>query len=728
MATGMLSDKRIGAIIAIERQIGLRNYIEGGIPLDAVMTYDLLLSIFQPTSPLHDGAVIVQGDRVAAAACFLPLTVNPRLSKELGSRHRAAIGLTEENDSVAIVVSEETGNISLVADGQIERALDADTLRARLRSLIMQRPREDAARRAWSTREGDLAVQTPRAEGAVARHCRAPLDGHCRRSDRRARAARAARVAAVSGRPRAAGRAAGARRRPRARVVRYPEPPRSRRHRRRPRLQGRDGRAGACFSSPPNRCGRRSASRWCRSRRRPSSFVFEPTAVKRLPIAPAVEGDPGAGVRRRHDDRPIRRQWRSRDRRAPCSRRTEAVTEPVSIAGAATDVTETVTVGLLDPALRVKGVADRDGQGPGSSRAARADGEEQARAAPRSSRRISRRRRLLADVDVVVRGSREGLARLDADEVVPFVDLKGLGAGEYALTVHVDPVADANVARVAPETVHVRLTACQGIDAALRHRRRSRHGRPVSAGSRNGAAARRGAGARPARTARNRRVCSSAATRASRAAGSRRAGARRGRRRRVGDERRRRADAGRRLPHADRSSYDAGVVISASHNPFEDNGIKVFSGRGEKFTERVEREVEAIVADPSWQARSGAAVPLPTAVARRAVSRSPARRAGRSRGAARASRLAIDCANGATTTGRAAICFARLGFDTRRHRRSARRPQHQPASAARRIRSGWPQVVVETELRAGRRLRRRRRPRDFRRPRPATSSTATRCC
>src|SRR5262249_32863418 len=109
VASSMLSKNRIGAIVALERQIGLRNYIEGGIPLDAVLTYDLLLSIFQRTSPLHDGAVIVQDDRVAAAACFLPLTVNPKLSKELGSRHRAAIGLTEENDSVAIVGSEEPG-------------------------------------------------------------------------------------------------------------------------------------------------------------------------------------------------------------------------------------------------------------------------------------------------------------------------------------------------------------------------------------------------------------------------------------------------------------------------------------------------------------------------------------------------------------------------------------------------------------------------------------------
>src|SRR5712691_7298569 len=146
VASGLLSTKRIGAIVALERQIGLRTYIEGGIRLDAVLTYDLLVSIFQLTSPLHDGAVIVQDDRVAAAACFLPLTVNPKLSKELGSRHRAAIGLTEENDSVAIVVSEETGIVSIVVDGQIERGLDSDQLRAQLRALVLQR-REKPAKR-----------------------------------------------------------------------------------------------------------------------------------------------------------------------------------------------------------------------------------------------------------------------------------------------------------------------------------------------------------------------------------------------------------------------------------------------------------------------------------------------------------------------------------------------------------------------------------------------------
>src|SRR5689334_6545736 len=125
VADTQLSSLRVGAIIVIERQIGMRNYIEAGLPLDALLTYDLLVSIFQTKSPLHDGAVIVQRDRVAAAACFLPLTVNPLLARHLGTRHRAAIGLTEENDAVAIIVSEETGNISIALDGKLEGPFDA---------------------------------------------------------------------------------------------------------------------------------------------------------------------------------------------------------------------------------------------------------------------------------------------------------------------------------------------------------------------------------------------------------------------------------------------------------------------------------------------------------------------------------------------------------------------------------------------------------------------------
>jgi diadenylate cyclase len=136
VAVSNLSSHKIGALIVIERQIGLRNYIEGGIPLDATITYDLLASIFQTTSPLHDGAVIVQGNRIAAAACFLPLSVNPKVSRALGTRHRAALGLTEENDAVAVVVSEETGVISLAINGRLERDFTPDMLRLRLGALL----------------------------------------------------------------------------------------------------------------------------------------------------------------------------------------------------------------------------------------------------------------------------------------------------------------------------------------------------------------------------------------------------------------------------------------------------------------------------------------------------------------------------------------------------------------------------------------------------------------
>jgi uncharacterized protein (TIGR00159 family) len=132
LAGTTLAAQRTGAIVVIERDMGLRSYIETGIALDAYVTYDLLISIFNPGTPLHDGAVIVQGNRVAAAACFLPLTVNPQLSRELGSRHRAAIGVTEDTDALAVVVSEETGVISLVVGGRIRRELDGASLKSAL--------------------------------------------------------------------------------------------------------------------------------------------------------------------------------------------------------------------------------------------------------------------------------------------------------------------------------------------------------------------------------------------------------------------------------------------------------------------------------------------------------------------------------------------------------------------------------------------------------------------
>ena len=136
LAAGYFAQNRIGALIAFEREVGLRTYIESGIPLDANLSYDLLLSIFRPGSPLHDGAVIVQGTRISAAACFLPLTLNPSTSNQLGTRHRAAIGVTEESDAVAVVVSEQTGAISLAVGGMIELGLSVEQLTDRLTNLF----------------------------------------------------------------------------------------------------------------------------------------------------------------------------------------------------------------------------------------------------------------------------------------------------------------------------------------------------------------------------------------------------------------------------------------------------------------------------------------------------------------------------------------------------------------------------------------------------------------
>jgi len=129
LAATTLASRKIGALIVVERDIGLRNYAESGIVLDAVLTFDLLVTIFSPHTPLHDGAVIVQRNRVIAAGCFLPLTLDPYLSKELGTRHRAAIGITEATDAIAVIVSEETGIISASYGGEILRNLDGAMLR-----------------------------------------------------------------------------------------------------------------------------------------------------------------------------------------------------------------------------------------------------------------------------------------------------------------------------------------------------------------------------------------------------------------------------------------------------------------------------------------------------------------------------------------------------------------------------------------------------------------------
>jgi diadenylate cyclase len=144
LAATSLASTKTGALIVVERGVNLRNVIEGGVKMDAELSYDLLVTIFNPATPLHDGAVVIRGHRAAAAACFLPLTLNPLLSKDLGTRHRAAIGITEDTDAVAVVVSEETGLVSFVQGGQIRRGLDGTRLRAAILDAL--EPRGHAAR------------------------------------------------------------------------------------------------------------------------------------------------------------------------------------------------------------------------------------------------------------------------------------------------------------------------------------------------------------------------------------------------------------------------------------------------------------------------------------------------------------------------------------------------------------------------------------------------------
>ena len=129
LAVTTLASEKTGALIVIERNVGLRNFIDAGVQLDATISYDLLVTIFNPSTPLHDGAVVIQNERIAAASVFLPLTKNPEISREMGTRHRAAIGITEGSDAISIVVSEETGLITYVEAGSLKRNVDTTQLR-----------------------------------------------------------------------------------------------------------------------------------------------------------------------------------------------------------------------------------------------------------------------------------------------------------------------------------------------------------------------------------------------------------------------------------------------------------------------------------------------------------------------------------------------------------------------------------------------------------------------
>jgi diadenylate cyclase len=163
LALEQLSQQKTGALVVLERDIGLRTFVESGVLLDAFLSRDLLLTIFRTGSALHDGAVIVQGQRVSAAACFLPLTLRPGVARSLGTRHRAAIGVTEETDCLALVVSEENGWISVVAFGEIERDVSPARLEERITDHIVHRRTPPAAKQDLGAREDDLSLERERA-------------------------------------------------------------------------------------------------------------------------------------------------------------------------------------------------------------------------------------------------------------------------------------------------------------------------------------------------------------------------------------------------------------------------------------------------------------------------------------------------------------------------------------------------------------------------------------
>ena len=153
----LLAERKIGALIAVEREIGTRLTRETGTKIDSLVTPELLASIFFPHTPLHDGGVIIQDDRLVAAGCLFPLSMREELSKSLGTRHRAAIGLTEETDAIAVVVSEETGTISVAYKGRLSRGMDEERLRRLLSAVLLKVPR---SRNRW-TRARDQLDLTP---------------------------------------------------------------------------------------------------------------------------------------------------------------------------------------------------------------------------------------------------------------------------------------------------------------------------------------------------------------------------------------------------------------------------------------------------------------------------------------------------------------------------------------------------------------------------------------
>lgn len=151
-ASGYMAKRRIGALISIERETGMNDYVETGVPLNAKVTSELLINIFIPNTPLHDGAVIIQKNRIAAAACYLPLSESPFISKELGTRHRAALGISEVTDSLTVVISEETGSISLTKNGELHRNMDLEEFKEMLKKELLVAKTSQTSLPRWNWR------------------------------------------------------------------------------------------------------------------------------------------------------------------------------------------------------------------------------------------------------------------------------------------------------------------------------------------------------------------------------------------------------------------------------------------------------------------------------------------------------------------------------------------------------------------------------------------------
>ncbi len=453
VAASTLATRRIGAIVVIERQIGLRNYIEGGIPLDAMVTYDLLASIFQPGSPLHDGAVIIQSDRVAAAACFLPLSVNPRVSRDLGTRHRAALGLTEENDAIAVVVSEETGSISLVIDGNIERGIVArpaeDAPAVAARPPPGCRPRRDAelaglmaffGLRHFGLKFLSIALAAMiwllvSGERIVERAMRIPLE-----------------FTNLPAQLEIVGDAQN--------VVDV-------------RLRGSSGALSrvstgelvAMLDLRSARTGRRLFHITGADVRTPFgvevvqvmpatlSMNFEPSGSKIVPIVPAIDGDPAAGYLLGT----VTADPATVEVVGPISALgtlTEAITEPISVTDASEPVVESVTVGVPDQSVRLRApqtarVTVQVSPAPVEWAVAaipvqvRNSGSTMAQVAP-------------THVTVHVRGPRETMGS-GAGEFEASIDISGLRTGQYQVPVRVVPPARIGVVSVEPQELRVRI-------------------------------------------------------------------------------------------------------------------------------------------------------------------------------------------------------------------------------------------------------------------------------